>query len=679
MKTNIPTHDSIRVSVSQNKKYMRCQKSWWYQYGPLGIKPPAKSAAKLGSQVHHILEEYQTNGTEPPDTKAGRIASCGLDKLPDPNGLEIERSITLPLSENSKILCRIDMLGKDRFYVGDHKTTSDFKWAKTRAELNTDVQLLTYAYAAYHEDKPAEVEAELIYYRTRGLPVSMAVSTVLKWDEIEANWEQMGKIAEEMAPKKSDPTGDTCTPNTAACNDFGGCFFASQCPSSPKNRVIWVVKVVTSDNNVSAAPTAPKPKKEKVKMKSSKEIQKLFGILSPDAEKPAPKPKADPIGLEAKFLRRKEKAQEVVKMIELFGGSVPGQTVMAFLQKSDIPENKYAAVIEAAGAELNAEGVVTMKSQTTEEAPKQNNAVEIFSPKRCTVDTLKLVAAELRKEIITAGGMAEMDVKKRFNQAIAPSTPTAKRWSKFLEFLELNTEGGWFEDDNPNGYTIDPDEKTGADLDREAYEAKTGKKAPAAPVAVEVGVGRNVIPRDMGDPVPYVAFTPEVEKAVTELQNIADARGRITGMEVADILRKNGIPKNDHEAVINRAELKYGSVTTPYFKPKDSKFAAIGGRFVVLVDALFGAHAPTHAVSFNKWVESYMLAVENLPAAQGRDFYTLDADYAKGSKLLCAVISAAFKKDTPSGLIVADSGNGIFRSVLPVLEQAGAIVIYGRR
>ena len=606
MKTNIPTHDSIRVSVSQNKKYMRCQKSWWYQYGPLGIKPPAKSAAKLGSQVHHILEEYQTNGTEPPDTKAGRIASCGLDKLPDPNGLEIERSITLPLSENSKILCRIDMLGKDRFYVGDHKTTSDFKWAKTRAELNTDVQLLTYAYAAYHEDKPDEVEAELIYYRTRGLPVSMAVSTVLKWDEIEANWEQMGKIAEEMAPKKNDPTGETCTPNTAACNDFGGCFFASQCPSSPKNRIKGVVKVVASDNNESAAPTAPKLKKEKVKMKSSKEIQKLFGILSPDAEKPAPKPepKADPI---------EEKAQEIVKMIELFGGSVPGQSVMAFLQKSDLSENQYADVIEAAGAELNAEGVVTMKSQTTEEAPKQNNAVEIFSPKRCTVDTLKRVAAELRKEIIADGGMAELDVKKRFNQAIAPSTPTAKRWGKFLEFLELNTEGGWFEDDNPNGYTVDPEEKTGADLDREAYEAKTGKKAPVVPVTVPAAP---VIP------------------GVSEEQRISNF-----------------------------------SKAAP----------AIGGRFVVLVDALFGAHAPTHAVSFNKWVESYMLAVENLPAAQGRDFYTLDADYAKGSKLLCSVISAAFKKDSPSGLIVADSGNGIFRSVLPVLEQAGAIVIYGRR
>jgi CRISPR/Cas system-associated exonuclease Cas4 (RecB family) len=151
MTTNTPTPNSIRVSVSQTKKYMRCQKSWWYQYGPLGIKPPAKASAKLGTLVHHILEEYQSNGTEPPETKAGRIASCGLDKLPDPDGLEIERSITLPLGENSKILCRIDMLGKDRFYVGDHKTTSDFKWAKTRAELNTDVQLLTYAYAAYHE------------------------------------------------------------------------------------------------------------------------------------------------------------------------------------------------------------------------------------------------------------------------------------------------------------------------------------------------------------------------------------------------------------------------------------------------------------------------------------------------------------------------------------------------
>lgn len=593
-----PNTPSIRVSVSQIRKYKRCARSWWYQYGPLGIKPPANKSASLGSAVHHILEGYLLEGTEPPATKAGRIAACGLDKLPNPDELEIEKSITLPLAENSKILCRIDMLGKDRPYVGDHKTTSDFKWAKTRGELNTDVQLLTYAYAAYHESQPAEVDAELIYYRTRGLPVSMSVSTILKWEDIEKNWALMGEIAEEMAPKKLDPTGDTCAPNTGACNDFGGCFFAGECPFSPRNRKNLdpgLDKVTSRDNNVRALDDAKtKTKKEKRKMsKKSKDIQAAFGILSPDAaepQKPEPK-KADP---------KAEAVEKLVEMLNLFGGKIPGETVMSFLKTKGIDEEHWRDVLTGAGAEIDSEGNISMQTTTEETTPKAPKGAEIFAPKRCTVDTLKQVAYEMKTKIIDAGGMAESDVKAFFAQAIAPSTPTPSRWRRFVSFMELENEGGWFKDGNPEGYTVDPEEKSGAQLDREAYEAKTGKPAP-------------------------VEAAPAPKKA-----------------ELAEV-------------------------------------NALAGRLIVMVDALFGANGPSNAISFNLWVAPYIAAVESLPAAQGRDFYTLDADYAKGSKFLCGVLAAAFKQDKPEGLILADSGNGTFRSVLPVLEQAGAVVIYGRR
>jgi len=261
----------IRVSVSQIRKYKRCPRAWWYEYGPYQDKSPPKPAAALGSKVHDILEKYLLEGTEPPDTKPGRIASCGLDKLPDPAGLSIEESIILPLSENSKILCRIDMLGTDQFYIGDHKTTSDFKWAKTRGELNTDIQLLTYAYAAYYEDKPETVDAELIYYRTRGLPVSMSVSTSLPWDQIEKNWKDLGEIAEEMAPKKTDPTGETCTGNANACGDYGGCYHAEKCPFSPKNRNTLANNPTTDNNTRTATAEQTKGKKMDQKTQSIRE------------------------------------------------------------------------------------------------------------------------------------------------------------------------------------------------------------------------------------------------------------------------------------------------------------------------------------------------------------------------------------------------------------------------
>jgi len=604
-----PSTPAIRVSVSQVKKYKRCARSWWYQYGPLGIKPPAPPAASLGSAVHHILEDYLLQGTEPPATKAGRIASCGLDKLPNPDELEIEKSITLPLAENSKILCRIDMLGKNHPYVGDHKTTSDFKWAKTRGELNTDVQLLTYAYAAYHESQPAEVDAELIYYRTRGLPVSMSVSTVLKWEDIEKNWALMGEIAEEMAPKKIDPTGEACDPNTGACNDFGGCFFAGECPFSPRNRKnsdSGLAKVTSCDNNRGASDDAKtKTKKGKLKMsKKSKDIQAAFGILSPDAVSSAALKQTTRSLIEAKAKAKAKKAdpkaeavEKLVEMLNLFGGKIPGETVMSFLKTKGIDEKHWRDVLEAAGAEIDNEGNISMQP-TKETTPKASpKGAEIFAPKRCTVDTLKQVAHDMRKKIVDAGGMAESDVREKFEAEIAPSTPTASRWNRFVSFMELENDGGWFKEGNPEGYTVivPESEKSGAELDREAYEVKTGKPAPAAP--------REVV----------------------------------------------------------------------------SQVNALAGHLIVMVDALFGAGSPSNAISFNLWVAPYIAAVESLPAAQGRDFYTLDADYAKGSKFLCGVLAAAFKQDKPEGLILADSGNGTFRSVLPILELAGAVVIYGRR
>ena len=189
--TNTPKPENIRVSVSQIKKYKRCEYAWWREYGPLKIKPPPKPSAALGTKVHGVIEEWILNGTPIPETKAGRIASAGLDKLRPAEELEIERSITLPLTENSKMLCRIDMLGKNSPYVGDHKTTKNFGYALTRAEVLRDPQVLTYCFAGYHETKPAEIDVELIYYRTTGQPVSMAVGGVVSWEDVEANWKQI--------------------------------------------------------------------------------------------------------------------------------------------------------------------------------------------------------------------------------------------------------------------------------------------------------------------------------------------------------------------------------------------------------------------------------------------------------------------------------------------------------
>lgn len=540
--------EQIRVSVSQIRKYKRCARSWWYEYGPLQDKSPSKPSAKLGTMVHDILEKYQTDGIQPPDTKAGRIAACGLHNLPDPAGLEIEKSITLPLSENSKILCRIDMLGTDRAYVGDHKTTSDFKWAKTRAELDTDVQLLTYAYAAYHEEKPPTVDAELLYYRTRGLPVSMVVGCKLPWATIEKNWETIGQIAEEMAPKKADPDGGSCAGNPAACGDYGGCYHAPKCPFSPQNRAATnkpLDNIASHDNNISAEATAPKKETKKMDNKTKK-IQDIFGILPPDVA-----PEEDQTAtLEA------ETSKKLAEMVDLFGGAVPAQTVKDFLIRQGVAETSWPDVLKAAGVEISGQTVAAIAPTPAPTAPE----FQAQRSKGCTVDTLKALAAELAKKVEAAdGGIAEDAIRAWFAGEIAPKKITTLRWNRLVEFSGLTLDGCWFTSPDANGYTADPEPLTGAEADRAEYKKKTGKKAPVFDHKTN------------GHPPDY---TPQI--AAYKIQ--AGKKAPATEEEIRIKNLTKGAP-------------------------------AIGSRLVVMVDAHF-SRTPAHAFHLSVFLAPYIAALE---------------------------------------------------------------------
>jgi len=564
----------IRVSVSQIRKYKRCPRAWWYEYGPLQDKSPPKPAAALGSKVHDILEKYLLEGTEPPDTKPGRIASCGLDKLPDPSGLSIEESITLPLSENSKILCRIDMLGTDQFYIGDHKTTSDFKWAKTRGELNTDIQLLTYAYAAYYEDKPETVDAELIYYRTRGLPVSMSVSTSLSWDQIEKNWQDLGEIAEEMAPKKTDPTGETCGGNANACGDYGGCYHAQKCPFSPKNRNT-LANNGTTDNNTRTA-TAEQTKGKKMDQKTQN-IQAAFGLLPPDV---APEVDQTPT-LNA------DTVAKLKNMAELFGGELPAAAVKNLLIRDGIDESDWPSVIEAAGLSVGVDSITV-----TEPAKPAEPKPEFIAQRSSFTDAdIRVCANELREMITNSGRMDEQDVRNWYQSKMpANKKVSATRWNRLLMYSELRCKDGEVYEENPEGYVEEP------------VEQETQPTMPATPETV-----------------------PGLDQA-KRIENFTKAA------------------------------------------------PAICDRLVLVVGAHFN-DTPKNAHKFNNWIRP---CIEILEKRHKKTWSAMRLDFGKAEKYLEGELQKAVDKETPAGLIIANRTDPLLSVALPILERAGALIIWGR-
>lgn len=459
---------NIRVSVSQLGKYKRCELMWWNEYGPLKIKPPPKPNQALGSDVHKCIEDYMLEGTPFPKNKAGRIASAGLDKLPDPNSVEIEKNFTMPLTSKSNILCRIDLMGKDRAYIADHKTTKDFKWAKTRSELESDVQLLTYAYAAYHETKPHEVDVELIYYRTTGMPVSMKISNTVSWEAIQENWEAIGEIADEMAGKVNDPTGENCKPNTSACKDFGGCFHAPNCPfaNTGKKSPKTFTELIKNDYNRTAKPknsrTQETTKGKNEMPKTAEEVQIALGILSPDAP---------PEVLQTEALLNSV-AKKYKELLDVFDSvPIPFTTVSQFFIKHGVSEDKIPFVVERA-EELGNNKDVEME---LEQGGDVFNFTNSNKKRKCDNDALHVYARQLAKEF--PRGCTYDIFEKRIKEILAPNKVTDSRRQRLLEYsgvqIVSNKAAAFVEEPTPTP-------KPAADLDRAEYEKKSGRKAPVA-------------------------------------------------------------------------------------------------------------------------------------------------------------------------------------------------------
>lgn len=414
------TTRKLRVSVSQCKTYIACELSWWFTYGPMKDRSPPTKATILGSSVHDVIEKWY-EGKELPDTQAGRIASVGLSKLPAKESVLIEKSITIPLNEDANILCRIDMMGKDKFYIGDHKTTSDLKWAKTAQQIKYDVQLLTYAYAAYHKEKPDQVEVELIYYRTRGVPISMSVKTVVDWKDVEENWKNLGSIASEMAPKVNDPDGSSCKPNTDSCSMYGGCYHAPKCPFSPinrkksKNHFKKTFKRDITNIDENHLITIQSEKKMPTHEEQSNKVRSMFnlGLVAPTENKKEP--------------TKLEKAQDRIQRLnDLYKGNPPQDILNHVIEQAGITDQEASQILEE-------KEVSILSPVSTVESQGENTMITNEKSNSCTREH-QIAAGEALRDFVHSEESVSVEKAKKFAQGCINANLTEKRWGRILQF-----------------------------------------------------------------------------------------------------------------------------------------------------------------------------------------------------------------------------------------------------
>jgi hypothetical protein len=216
------------------------------------IKTDPHPSAELGTVVHDRLakwlstgealdldEEYQTKDGR--SHYPGRIAAAGLKHLPIPEpSLDVERQIDLK-TDFADFIGFVDLAFVEDglgHVVLDHKTTSDFKWAKTEDDLRSDVQAAIYAAHRMWLHNLDEVTLRWVYYRTRGKPKAQKVELTVLREDVESAFVPIREAAREMCAAKEDGLKALdLEPSPAACDMYGGCAYQSHCNLQPIEKV----------------------------------------------------------------------------------------------------------------------------------------------------------------------------------------------------------------------------------------------------------------------------------------------------------------------------------------------------------------------------------------------------------------------------------------------------------
>lgn len=222
-------------SPSQFATWLDCPRKWAFSRVLPG-KP--NRFAELGTRVHHVLEDWLHNGAELPDTIEGAIAMAGLPHLPEPGTAIVESPFTF---ERPTWIAngRRDFVVPDGYgtvpVVGDHKTTSDLKWAKTPEDLGQDPQGTIYAASAMIEFSVEAVDLLWVYYQTREPYRSKPVRLRIYQDEVARRLEEFDAIALEMQDVSDAPIKEIKY-NGNACDKYGGCPYVVECGLTSAER-----------------------------------------------------------------------------------------------------------------------------------------------------------------------------------------------------------------------------------------------------------------------------------------------------------------------------------------------------------------------------------------------------------------------------------------------------------
>ena len=241
------------VSATQVDTYTACPRAWHFGW-PRGFKTPPTAAMQRGTHIHSAAEfTVKHNGTLPTNQYAP-YAEAMLPFLPigQPKVL-VEQPIRLETGPGlPPWIGYIDLLDDSRtlspyLRITDHKTSSDFRYAKTPAELAENTQVISYAKYVFDSGHDEElVQVGHLYVHTKGdalpkrsLPKVLPVFTEVGRAQVEQVWARDLGTIEEMVRAAEVENTDLLEPrgtSNGQCQKYGGCPHRARCgiSASPK-------------------------------------------------------------------------------------------------------------------------------------------------------------------------------------------------------------------------------------------------------------------------------------------------------------------------------------------------------------------------------------------------------------------------------------------------------------
>lgn len=232
----------FHVSPSQIESYKACARKW-YQEALEGLRQPPTPSQEFGTEVHGVIESFLQSGELPQGAseRAVAVSSAGQRFWPQrgKDAFLLEQEMLVHAQDDPDLpplYGFADIIWLDG-RVDDHKTTSDFKYAKSEHQLGFLPQPVIYGMhalsigATRQEHGERGVRVRFIYYRTKGAREALAVETFLTETELRHRIKDVFRVVREMVHTVARLPLDAVPASTGACKDYGGCHLRQRCHS----------------------------------------------------------------------------------------------------------------------------------------------------------------------------------------------------------------------------------------------------------------------------------------------------------------------------------------------------------------------------------------------------------------------------------------------------------------